>query len=101
MSRRQYSTTGYEPDAGAPDALFGVSEGSSREIVNLADREGFVALGERGYQPQVIAPEGTIFQGDSITWLRSLEPASVDLIFADPPYNIKKADWDNFESQEA
>ncbi|WP_220474278.1 DNA-methyltransferase [Propionibacterium ruminifibrarum] len=25
----------------------------------------------------------------------------MELVFADPPYNIKKADWDNFESQEA
>jgi site-specific DNA-methyltransferase (adenine-specific) len=24
----------------------------------------------------------------------------VDLVFADPPYNIKKADWDNFESND-
>ena len=40
------------------------------------------------------------FLGNSIEWLKSLPPESVDLIFADPPYNIKKADWDNFESQE-
>ena len=26
---------------------------------------------------------------------------SVDLVFADPPYNIKKAEWDTFESQQA
>lgn len=29
-----------------------------------------------------------------------MKAESVDLIFADPPYNIKKADWDTFESQE-
>ena len=34
-------------------------------------------------------------------WLKSLKASSVDMIFADPPYNIKKADWDSFESQEA
>ena len=33
-------------------------------------------------------------------WLESLEPASVDLIFADPPYNIGKADWDEFDSHD-
>jgi site-specific DNA-methyltransferase (adenine-specific) len=43
---------------------------------------------------------GTLFQGDSIEWLKSLETGKVDMIFADPPYNIKKADWDKFESQE-
>ena len=43
---------------------------------------------------------GTLFEGDSIGWLKSLKNNSVDLIFADPPYNINKADWDKFESQE-
>lgn len=45
-------------------------------------------------------PNGSLFLGDCVTWLNSLEPASIDLIFADPPYNIKKAEWDSFESQE-
>ncbi len=52
-------------------------------------------------RPQYEHPNGKLYQGDSIEWLSSLEPESVDLIFADPPYNLKKADWDNFESQEA
>jgi site-specific DNA-methyltransferase (adenine-specific) len=43
---------------------------------------------------------GEIILGDSIEWLRSLETGSVDLVFADPPYNIKKAEWDTFESQQ-
>jgi len=43
---------------------------------------------------------GKLFQGDSIEWLKSLESESADLIFADPPYNIQKAEWDKFESQE-
>ena len=43
---------------------------------------------------------GQLWQGDSILWLKSLPLESVDVIFADPPYNIKKANWDNFESQE-
>lgn len=45
-------------------------------------------------------PCGEIWCGDSIIWLRSLKSESVDLVFADPPYNIKKAEWDSFESQE-
>ena len=45
-------------------------------------------------------PNGKLFLGNSIDWLKSLETESIDLVFADPPYNIKKADWDNFESQE-
>jgi len=45
-------------------------------------------------------PNGEIWIGDAIAWLCSLDSESVDLIFADPPYNIKKAEWDTFESQE-
>lgn len=45
-------------------------------------------------------PNGEIWVGDAIAWLRTLESESVDLIFADPPYNIKKAEWDTFESQQ-
>ena len=54
----------------------------------------------KGFQLQYEHPKGRLYQGNSIDWLASLETASVDLIFADPPYNIKKADWDSFESQE-
>ena len=54
----------------------------------------------KGFQLQYEHPHGKLYQGDSIDWLKSLESESVALIFADPPYNIKKADWDNFESQE-
>jgi len=45
-------------------------------------------------------PHGEIWVGDAVAWLQSLEAESVDMIFADPPYNIKKAEWDTFESQE-
>lgn len=44
---------------------------------------------------------GELWQGDAIEWLCSLDTESVDLVIADPPYNIKKAEWDTFESQEA
>ena len=43
---------------------------------------------------------GEVWVGDTIIWLQSIEAESVDLVFADPPYNIKKAEWDNFESQQ-
>jgi len=45
-------------------------------------------------------PHGEIWMGDAIAWLRSSKSESVDLVFADPPYNIKKAEWDTFESQQ-
>ena len=46
-------------------------------------------------------PHGQLWAGDATAWLRSLDAESVDLIFCDPPYNIKKAEWDTFESQQA
>lgn len=45
-------------------------------------------------------PNGEIWVGDSIRWLQSLDDNSVELVFADPPYNIKKAEWDTFDSQQ-
>jgi site-specific DNA-methyltransferase (adenine-specific) len=65
----------------------------------LMRQQGLELLTE-GFQLQYEHPHGKLYQGDSIDWLKSLETKSVDLIFADPPYNIKKADWDNFENQE-
>jgi len=52
-------------------------------------------------QPYYTHPNGVLYLADSIAWLKSLKPASVDLIFADPPYNIGKADWDQFASHDA
>lgn len=46
-------------------------------------------------------PQGQLWVGDAIQWLRSLPDGCADLVFADPPYNIKKAEWDSFESQQA
>jgi site-specific DNA-methyltransferase (adenine-specific) len=43
---------------------------------------------------------GRLYLGDAVAWLEGLEPESIDLVFADPPYNINKAGWDNFESRE-
>lgn len=51
-------------------------------------------------QPAYIRKNGFLFTEDCLHWMRTICDASVDLIFADPPYNIKKADWDKFDSQE-
>lgn len=44
-------------------------------------------------------PNGKLYLGNCIDVMKALESESVDLVFADPPYNIKKADWDQFSSQ--
>lgn len=50
-------------------------------------------------EPYFRTDYGSLFQIDAIEYLKSLPTDSVDLIFADPPYNIKKAEWDTFKSQ--
>lgn len=44
-------------------------------------------------------PNGKLYLGDCVEVIQTLDDESVDLVFADPPYNIKKADWDYFDSQ--
>jgi len=54
----------------------------------------------RDISPRYCHKNGLIFTYDSIEWMQYIREDSIDLIFADPPYNIAKADWDKFESQE-
>jgi len=70
------------------------------QVSARGERTGAVA--DSGSEPVLFYrhENGQLWNGDSIAWLESLPAESVDMIFADPPYNIKKADWDNFESQE-
>lgn len=70
------------------------------EVSDLAVDPEFVPR-QDSFQPQVLhSSGGVVFQGDSTQWLKTLEPGSVDLIFADPPYNIGKAEWDKFPSHD-
>ena len=50
--------------------------------------------------PYFTSEFGKLYNLDAFDFLKELETESVDLIFADPPYNIKKAQWDSFPSQE-
>ena len=43
---------------------------------------------------------GSLFLGNCIDIMNSMESESVNMIFADPPYSIRKADWDCFENLE-
>lgn len=44
---------------------------------------------------------GKIATADCLEWLKTVPSKSVDLVFADPPYNIGKAAWDSFDSHDA
>jgi len=48
---------------------------------------------------QYKSSNGSLYQGDATLFLKKLPDKSVDLIIADPPYSIKKAEWDTFKSQ--
>jgi site-specific DNA-methyltransferase (adenine-specific) len=50
-----------------------------------------IKLKNSSFSPVYEHLNGTLFEGDSIEWLKNLDTESVDLIFADPPYNIKNA----------
>jgi len=50
-------------------------------------------------QPLFKNESGSLFNMDALEFLKSIDNESVDLVFADPPYNIKKAEWDTFRSQ--
>jgi site-specific DNA-methyltransferase (adenine-specific) len=45
-------------------------------------------------------PAGELWRADVIDLFGKLADASVDLVIADPPYAIAKAEWDEFESLE-
>ena len=70
------------------------------ELPVFAGQGNVVALTSPNCVPQLHYhhAHGELFQGDALEWLKSLAANSVDLVFADPPYNIKKADWDEFET---
>ena len=43
---------------------------------------------------------GKIYQTDCIDFLKNIDTAMADTVFADPPYNIGKAEWDDIGDQE-
>jgi site-specific DNA-methyltransferase (adenine-specific) len=56
-----------------------------------------VSAPHRAYQ----GAGGDLWLGDALDLLGALPDASVDLVIADPPYAIGKADWDEFDSLDA
>ena len=45
---------------------------------------------EAVYLPTYIRKNGMLFTENSLQWLKSLQAESIDMVFADPPYNIKR-----------
>jgi len=83
---------------------------TEHQIISLArefDLKGFdlfdVVLyeGNRQLDPIFRTDLGRLYNMDAVEYMRTVPSNSVHLVFADPPYNIKKAEWDTFESQKA
>lgn len=49
--------------------------------------------------PQFVYPNGSIYAEDCLRFLKSIESETADAVFADPPYNIGKAEWDDIGNQ--
>ncbi len=59
-----------------------MQKGISKEFQNIVKRTA--------PNPFYTEEKGCLFLGDSIDVLKRIKDSSVDLIFADPPYSIKK-----------
>lgn len=57
------------------------------------------SVGTDVVEPYFETKNGKLYKHDAIKFLKQLDTNSIDLIFADPPYNIKKAEWDTFSNQ--
>lgn len=66
----------------------------------MAARAGAKATRVRD-RPALRTGLGALHGGDALAWLARLPEASVDLVFADPPYNAGRERWDSFASDDA
>jgi site-specific DNA-methyltransferase (adenine-specific) len=53
------------------------------------------------FEPAFTTDLGTLYQGDCMDVMRSIETGSIDLIFADPPFNLKKIYGEHFKDDMA
>ena len=44
-------------------------------------------------------PKIELIQGDCLEKMKDIPDGSIDLVLTDPPYNIKKADWDTWKCE--
>lgn len=98
----------YTAAVGHSEAVFDVVQGVLSKTTKQTEQQELLQIPLRGIlhkithdtNPQLHyeTRTGRLYCGDSVKWLASLEHGSVDLMVADPPYNLKKAAWDSFES---
>ncbi|MFD1612785.1 DNA-methyltransferase [Sphingomonas tabacisoli] len=83
--------------------IFG-SEDVPQKALKLSSEQYDLTI-ERDFSERYLAKGsqfevGKLSTVDCLEWLSAVPDQSVDLVFADPPYNIGKASWDSFESHD-
>ena len=51
-------------------------------------------------RPFLSRKDGYLFQADALRWLKTVADKSVDLVFADPPYDVSRAKSSGYRAQE-
>ena len=51
-------------------------------------------------RPLLSRKDGYLFQADALRWLKTVADKSVDLVFADPPYDVGRAKRSGYRAQE-
>lgn len=98
---RRWDKSGKFPSMRHPINNYRVySDAQMADLINELrnHKESVISIFSEG-APYFQSTYGKLYQQDAVSYLKTLESGSVDLIFADPPYNIKKAEWDTFSSQ--
>src|SRR5690606_29729038 len=72
----------------APGTLW-INRGSGRNMGVVTKIRAPKARAAKPVEPAAKLPLGRILPGDCVEAMRTLPTASVDLIFADPPYNLQ------------
>jgi site-specific DNA-methyltransferase (adenine-specific) len=62
----------------------------SNQIADLIPQDATAKEGNKVLGPTLSTQFGTLYQGDCMTLMATQESESVDLIFADPPFNLSK-----------
>ncbi len=101
---RRWDKSGKFPSHRHPINNYRVYNGTQVDLflqeVNQQEASCRLNISQINITPFFETKTGKLFNEDVVDFLQTIETESVQLIFADPPYNIKKAQWDTFESQE-
>ncbi len=61
-----------------------------KKIADILERSPEENYHNKEYVPYFVTDKGKLFNEDCVSWLKTIPDNSVDLIFADPPFNLDK-----------